>query len=935
MSIKKALPNYLMNFILTVFMSFSFTYALTTTLNLKYHPFIIIFAISIVTLFYSAITINKKVLKISLLSILVIFLGTIGLLWYKFGFNEIYVNIDYFCNWLYDYVLSFKVQLIWVYGILIAAFFILTVTLFVFIFTIKRFNFVVILISGSLLFTVQFVNKFLVATNTFYLFLFLMVIYYMRYIYVKNSSMGANEYINPSSFLLFIVPLCGIILFVTYIIPTRPKPIEWKWLDGKLKTFYISYFGTGIPSKFDYFSLSETGFGNNNGSLGGKISKNKNLVLKVKSPRSIYLKGAVKDTYTGKSWINSDSNTNKIASKGDDSQINYNDFIRKLTDNYYTYSTQFDNNSLLLNYIELISGISLITRDDNVIKNYFTRDNIEITYHNLSTKTIFLTENAYQINAPKIDLMLNSNGEVTTSKQMSKNSKYSFYSLNMIMNDKMENLLRKSNMNFFRNFQDDYNLLTTKIGEKLSLVCNSYIDNIDTPVEVIDVNGYKFVVFAVGQNLITSSLSFDSTLNSVVESFPKIDINNIPQRVLDVIEQNKGQENVTLSDDNVIFAGRTENAYGYLIPINDISYKVIANYFNCQLKDINVTINPLTPYIMNLFNINLQEAYTKYLQLPENLPQRIKDLAETVTASYNNRYDKVKAIETFLSDNYKYTLTPDDTPPGRDFVDYFLFDLKKGYCTYYATSMVVMLRSLGIPARYVEGYIVTSGSKKGNEYHVTNEKAHAWVEAYFEGFGWIKFEPTAAYASTVTNENRNDGRSEGSKGSKPSWIDNKNNPGNSYDLQVNQLPADNKKLIVLVTAIILVSLFVLAFAALILFNLIKGKRKLKKLTKMAPRESIINAYKLILYYMSILGYGKQDDETPKDYAARMGKSIVANHTNLKAVTNVFIIARYSNNAITDKDKAYVLDSFNNLTLYTKKNVGKLKHFVLKYLQGKI
>ncbi|KNY26272.1 hypothetical protein [Pseudobacteroides cellulosolvens] len=420
MSIKKILPNYLMNFILTVFMSFSFTYALTTTLNLKYHPFIIIFAISIVTLFYSAITINKTVLKISLWSILVLFLGTIGLLWYKFGFNEIYINIDYFCNWLYDYVLSFKVGLISIYGILIATFFIFAVTLFIFIFTIKRFNFVVILISGSLLFTVQFVNKFLVSPGTFYLFLFLMVIYYMRHIYIKNSSVGANEYINPSSFMLFIVPLCGIILFVTYIIPARPKPIEWKWLDGKLKTFYLSYFNTGMPSKFDYFSLSETGFGNRDGSLGGKISKNKNLVLKVKSPRSIYLKGAVQDTYTGKSWINSNPITNKIASKGDNLQINYHDLIKKLTDNYYTYGTNLDNNSLLLNYIELLSGMSLITRDDNVIKNYFTRDNIEITYHNLSTKTIFLTENAYQINAPKMDLMVNSNGDVTTSKQMSK-----------------------------------------------------------------------------------------------------------------------------------------------------------------------------------------------------------------------------------------------------------------------------------------------------------------------------------------------------------------------------------------------------------------------------------------------------------------------------------------------------------------------------------
>ncbi|WP_207642389.1 transglutaminase-like domain-containing protein [Pseudobacteroides cellulosolvens] len=503
------------------------------------------------------------------------------------------------------------------------------------------------------------------------------------------------------------------------------------------------------------------------------------------------------------------------------------------------------------------------------------------------------------------------------------------------MNEKMENLLRKSDRDFFQHYLDDYNFITTQIGEKLNLVCNSYNEFIDTPIEVIDEKDYKFVIFAADQNLVSSSMSFDPALNTVVEGLPKIDINNIPQRVLNVIEQHKGGEKITLSSDNVIFAGRTENAYAFMIPLNDMSYKTISNYFNCLLKDINVSINPLTPYIMNIFNINSQEAYTKYLQLPENLPNRIKELAEKITSTQNNRYDKVKAIETYLSDNYKYTLTPDDTPSGRDFVDYFLFDLKKGYCTYYATSMVVMLRSLGIPARYVEGYIVTSGSKKGNEYHVTNEKAHAWVEAYFEGFGWIKFEPTAAYASTVNNENKNDDRSEDTKGGKPSWIDGKNSPSNNYELQVKQLPADNKKLITLVIVIVLVSLCILAFAALVLFNHIKGRRKLNKLTKMSPRDSIISSYKLILFYMSLLGYGKEDGETPKDYANRMGKSIVANHANLNTVTDVFILARYSNNAITDKDKAHVLDSFNNLSLYTKQNLGKFKHFTLKYLQGKI
>lgn len=936
MSIKKVLPNYLINFILTVFMSFSFIYALTTTLNLKYKPHIIILAISAVTLFYSAITINKKVLKVSILSIIILILGTIGFLLYKFGFNEIYINIDYFCNWLYDYVVSFKVKLIPVYGILIAAFFILTVTLFVFNFTLKRFNFIVILVFGSLLFTIQFVNKFLVATNTFYLFLFLMVIYYMKHIFIKNSSSGTNEYINPSAFMLFVVPLSAIILFVTCVVPARSKPLEWKWLDGKLKVFYNSYFGTPMPSKFDFFSLSETGFGNSDGTLGGKITKNKTLVLKVKSPRTIYLKGAVKDYYTGNSWMFSDYYTRQITGKADKSDLDYNNIIRTLTERYYGYDFKLENNKLLWNYVELLSGMSLVTGDDNVIKNYFTRDKIDITFHNLSTKTIFLTENAYQISTPNRDLSVSSNGEMTTSKQMSKNSKYSFYSLNMVMNKKMEDLLRKSNKDFYQKFIDDYNHMLSLLGEKSVQVCTSYDENMDIPVEIIDERGYKFVVFAMGKKQVSPTDEFDSNTYSFLKDLPIVDSNNIPQRVLDVIEQSIGGGNFTQYSDIIINGAASDNAYSYIIPLNEPSYKIILNQFSYSINDLRLSLNPMHPTIQSILEANAREAYTKYLQLPESLPKRVKDLAEQVTSGKDNRYDKVKAIETFLSKNYKYTLTPPDTPDDRDFVDYFLFDLKKGYCTYYATSMVVMLRSIGIPARFVEGYIVSSGTKKGNEYHITNEKAHAWVEAYFEGFGWIKFEPTAAYASNAANGNNMDNQSEGSRGgSRPSWIDNANSPGDNYELEVKQLPSNNKKYIAIIAVIIVVSLCILSFIGLILFNLAKSKRKFNKLAKMDPRESIISTYKLILHYMSILGYGKQDTETPKDFANRMGNSLLANHSNLKAVTDVFILARYSKNDITEKDKSYVLDSLSQLSLYTEENVGKFKHFTLKYVQGKI
>ncbi|MFC3767808.1 transglutaminase domain-containing protein [Paenibacillus sp. GCM10012303] len=152
----------------------------------------------------------------------------------------------------------------------------------------------------------------------------------------------------------------------------------------------------------------------------------------------------------------------------------------------------------------------------------------------------------------------------------------------------------------------------------------------------------------------------------------------------------------------------------------------------------------------------------EYLFLPETLPNRVRDLALQVTQSGTNMYDKVKLLEQYLSTTFPYTNTPDlGKGRSRDFVDRFLFEIKEGYCDYYSTAMAVMARSLGFPARWVKGY--TPGASAfdqamlgieeellnpdgAGDYTVRNSDAHSWVEIYFQGYGWIPFEPTAGFA---------------------------------------------------------------------------------------------------------------------------------------------------------------------------------------------
>lgn len=151
-----------------------------------------------------------------------------------------------------------------------------------------------------------------------------------------------------------------------------------------------------------------------------------------------------------------------------------------------------------------------------------------------------------------------------------------------------------------------------------------------------------------------------------------------------------------------------------------------------------------------------------YLQLPEKLPARVADLAAEVTATGTNAFDKAALLESYLKTTYPYNNKPDVSKQvSEDVTDAFLFEIKEGYCDYYSTAFVVMARSVGIPARWVKGYASGVDPSKSDSmrfggviqdpdgpgtYTVRNADAHSWAEVYFEGYGWIPFEPTSGFS---------------------------------------------------------------------------------------------------------------------------------------------------------------------------------------------
>lgn len=136
----------------------------------------------------------------------------------------------------------------------------------------------------------------------------------------------------------------------------------------------------------------------------------------------------------------------------------------------------------------------------------------------------------------------------------------------------------------------------------------------------------------------------------------------------------------------------------------------------------------------------------RYLALPDEVSDRVRALARDLTVTEPTPYDRALAIEGYLR-QFPYTLDLPAPPADREIADYFLFELQRGYCDYYATTMVVLARAAGLPARLNTGFVGGTYDEGDSRYTVTADLAHSWPEIYFPEYGWIPFEPTGGRAA--------------------------------------------------------------------------------------------------------------------------------------------------------------------------------------------
>ncbi|MBN1399359.1 MAG: transglutaminase domain-containing protein [Anaerolineae bacterium] len=267
----------------------------------------------------------------------------------------------------------------------------------------------------------------------------------------------------------------------------------------------------------------------------------------------------------------------------------------------------------------------------------------------------------------------------------------------------------------------------------------------------------------------------------------------------------------------------------------------------------------------------------RYLALPR-VPDRVRDLAEQVVgeAQATTRYDKAKAIELYIR-QFQYDAELEPPPLSTDIVEYFLFDAQRGYCDYSATAMVVMLRSVGVAARYASGYGMGAYDYPNAGWVVTEENAHAWAEVFFPGLGWVEFEPTPIQRVF-------------DRGSSLSGLD------------LDALPTAEEE------QASLPPLWVwgAGLAFVLLFVIIWPPRWFRR--KRSPRDLVHRVYERVVRRARWVGVGPAAGQTPYEFLAGLTYEIeqrvdasASTSEDIRVIGAIYQRARYSNSAITARE----------------------------------
>lgn len=339
-------------------------------------------------------------------------------------------------------------------------------------------------------------------------------------------------------------------------------------------------------------------------------------------------------------------------------------------------------------------------------------------------------------------------------------------------------------------------------------------------------------------------------------------------------------------------------------------------------------------------------VYDVYTKLPESTLNKVREEYEDIGKRDDYSVDdKIELAEEIINSETSYTLSPGKLPRGKDFVEYFLFENKKGYCTHYASAACVLLRMWQVPARYVEGYLAKGYGT--NEVNVKDSNAHAWVEVYIDGIGWRIVDVTPgyddedSYTNNIYNQEEQQNNLEEIKKEEEQQTtsneekveaeeeDNSNlEKPSENNSSLNKVLTKHNRLIILLKVIfknILLGVLIIVILISIIFirySYIMNKNK-KLFNTEDVNENVINMYK---YLKRILDYLKKNSkESLKD------EDIIKND-EFDEILQILNKAEFSNHKVSKEESETIRNFVENFVDKTYSELSKIRRLIFKYIK---
>jgi len=335
-------------------------------------------------------------------------------------------------------------------------------------------------------------------------------------------------------------------------------------------------------------------------------------------------------------------------------------------------------------------------------------------------------------------------------------------------------------------------------------------------------------------------------------------------------------------------------------------YECIRSPFQLPVDTVYSCISLSSNFSPQLLKTGRAKYTTKqkeqYLQLPDTLPEEVRNLGLNLTGSYQTPYEKALAINLYLKNNFQYDLNTPSLKKNEDYVYNFIFKEKRGYCEHFASAMVVLCRAAGISARLVAGYTPGTYNPLTGYYEIKGSDAHAWVEILLYRYGWISFDPTPGYNPEPIVKDTEE-----------------NNFFENLFIYINKALFENslyRRLLELTKGTgnsgkIFFLIFIIFLVSLIIYQKVKWPQK-----KYSQLNKISRYYRDMCHHFEKRNLPYKKHLTPLEYG-----QYLKNHYNFKEIDfiiSAFIESTYSNNVISENKEMETRDNLEKLIIKLKK-----------------